>query len=271
MADEKPTPGAAAPEDPQLDPAWQDAYARLMGDKRYIRYGRRFWRMLPSAPRCRMCNGPFGGPLQPIMHAIGKGPWPNNPHFCRGCFRDVVAHRVGAEVECSLLFADVRGSTAMAEELRPSDFRAQMDRFFSVAAARLIDHEAIIDKFVGDEVVAIFIPGLTGGKHAAAAIAAGRALLKATAADGATPMPIGIGVNTGIAYVGAVGSGENVTLSAMGDAVNVAARLASAAGAGELLVSAASAHAGALDGDASEHRRLELKGKSEPVEVVVLR
>ncbi|MCV0402847.1 MAG: adenylate/guanylate cyclase domain-containing protein [Chloroflexi bacterium] len=271
MADETPTPTAPTPEDPQRDQGWQDAYARLMGDKPYVRYARRFWRMLPSAPRCRMCNGPFGGPLQPIMHAIGKAPWPNNPHFCSGCFRDVVARRVGAEIECSLLFADVRGSTAMAEKLRPSEFRAQMDRFFSVAAARLIDHEAIIDKFVGDEVVAIFVPGLTGGKHAAKAIAAGRSLLRATAADGESPMPIGIGVNTGVAYVGAVGSGENVTLSAMGDAVNVAARLASTAGAGELLVSAASAVAGALDEGGAEQRRLELKGKSEPVEVVVLR
>ena len=80
-------------------------------------------------------------------------------------------------------------------------------------------------------------------------------------------MPIGIGVNSGIAFVGAVGEGPSSTITALGDIVNVAARLASAAGPGELLVSAGAARAAHVLG---EPRELELKGKMERVPVVVL-
>jgi adenylate cyclase len=77
-------------------------------------------------------------------------------------------------------------------------------------------------------------------------------------------------VNTNIAYVGTVGEGPDTELTAMGDAVNTTARLASAAGAGELLVTLGAArHAGLADLPA-ERRSLTLKGKSEPVEVLVL-
>ena len=217
-----------------------------------------------------MCTSPFAGPFAPLLRAIGKGPWPNNPRYCGGCFKSLLTHRSGAEVECSLLFADVRGSTRMAEGMRPAEFRALMDRFYQVASDRLVEHEAIVDKFVGDEVVAIFVPGLTGGQHAAQAIAAGRELLRSVRVGGDVALSIGIGINTGVAYVGAVGTDEHVELTAMGDPVNVAARLASAAGAGELLVSASSAEAAGLSGAAVERRRLDLKGKSVPVDVLVL-
>jgi adenylate cyclase len=205
------------------------------------------------------------------MRLVGKGPWPANPKYCSWCFQDLVRHRSGAEIDCSLLFADVRGSTTLAERLSPTEFRDLMDRFFAVASRVLVDHDAIVDKFVGDEVMAIFIPVLTGGNHAAHAIDAGRALLAATSgkADRAS-VPVGIGVNTGIAFVGAVGGGDKVELTAMGDTVNVAARLASAAGAGELLVAVASAQAAGVPLEGLEHRLLELKGKSETTDVVVL-
>lgn len=262
----------ARPGDPREDDARETerARARLTGTPAYTRPLRRFWRALPSSPRCKMCTSPFGGPFAPVMRAIGKGPWPNNPSYCGGCFKDLRANRSGAEVEASLLFADVRGSTAMAEHMRPSEFRTFMDRFYRIASDRLIAHEAIVDKFVGDEVVAIFIPALTGGTHAAQAIAAGRELLAAVGAGRALDVPIGIGINTGIAYVGAVGTEEHVEMTAMGDPVNVAARLAAAAGPGELLVSASTVAAAGLDDPAAERRRLELKGKSEPVDVLVL-
>ena len=264
-ANQTPPPG-----DPDEDAQTALSRGRLTGDRPYARYARRFWRMLPTSPRCKMCTSPFGGPLAPLMRAIGKGPWPNNPRYCGGCFKSLMTHRSGAEVECSLLFADVRGSTEMAEHMRPSDFRTLMDRFYTIASDRLVEHEAIVDKFVGDEVVAIFIPGLTGGRHAAQAIGAGRALLAAVGPGRTVELPIGIGVNTGVAYVGAVGTDEHVELSAMGDPVNVAARLASAAGPGELLVSAASARSARLVDAGWEHRRLDLKGKSEPVEAWVV-
>ena len=82
---------------------------------------------------------------------------------------------------------------------------------------------------------------------------------------------IGIGVNTGVAFVGSVGQGPDTELTAMGDAVNVTARLASAAGSGEVLVTLDAAHAGGLALQGLEQRDLELKGKSERTSVVVLR
>ena len=153
----------------------------------------------------------------------------------------------GAEVECSLLFADIRGSTSLAEKMSPTEFRRLLDRFYDAAAKVLHEHDAILDKFVGDEAVAIFIPALSGELHAARAVAAGRALLRATGngEPGGPWLPIGIGVHTGIAFVGAVGEGPSTTVTALGDIVNVAARLASAAGPGELLVTADAARAAA--------------------------
>jgi len=83
-------------------------------------------------------------------------------------------------------------------------------------------------------------------------------------------VPIGIGVNTGPAYVGAVGTADHVEFTALGDVVNVTARLASMAGPGELLVTEASALAANLQIQRAEHRRLALRGKTEGVSVVVL-
>jgi adenylate cyclase len=181
-------------------------------------------------------------------------------------------HHGGAEIECSLLFADVRGSTTLAEGMPPRDFNRLMGRFSDAALAVLVEHDAYVDKFVGDEVMAIFVPAMTGAEHAGRAVDAGLALLRATGNAGKDRawVPIGIGVNTGTAYVGSVGEGIDADLTAMGDVVNVTARLASAAGAGEMLVTADAARAAALN-EHAEQRSLLLKGKSEPTDVLVLR
>lgn len=232
---------------------------------------RRLWRTLPSAPRCKMCTSPFGPPFGPVLRLVGKGRWPGNPNYCGGCFKDLYAHREGAEVECTLFFADVRGSTGIAETMSSRDYRGLLDRFYATAAAVLVRHEAVVDKFVGDEVVGIFIPALSGRDHARQAIDAGVNLLRATGNDGDAPwVPIGIGVNTGTAYVGAVGTAEHVEFTALGDAVNVGARLASAAGRGELLVGEATARSAGLRVDVLERRQLDLRGKSAATSVVVL-
>jgi adenylate cyclase len=121
-------------------------------------------------------------------------------------------------------------------------------------------------------VVAIFIPALSGELHASRAIAAGQALLAATghASGGEAWLPLGIGVHSGEAFVGAVGDGNAASLTALGDTVNVAARLASAAEAGQLLVTTAAVSAAHLEARGLDQRDLELRGKSETVSVVVL-
>jgi adenylate cyclase len=260
------------PED-RFHQATDEDFARelLSGERsRGMVFGRRTLGHLPTDPRCKLCSAPFRGPFTPLMRLIGKTPWPRNPRYCGTCLANMVKHRSGAEIEGSFLFADVRDSTTLAETMRPAEFRSAMDRFFHVASEALIDHDGIIDKFVGDEVIGIFVPLLTGERYADRAVAAGRQLLKATGhATGEPWLPVGGGVNTGVAYVGTVGDGEMVDLTAMGDAVNVAARLASAAGAGELLVSASTVAAAALSEEGLEHRSLSLKGKTQPVDVVV--
>ena len=78
------------------------------------------------------------------MRLIGKGAWPKNPKYCGSCFGVLSEHHGGAEIECSLMFADVRGSTTMAEDMRPSEIYTLMDRFFDTAAQVLIEHDAIV-------------------------------------------------------------------------------------------------------------------------------
>jgi adenylate cyclase len=233
---------------------------------------RRVHRRIPSAPRCKLCAAPFAGIGGLVMPLFGHPRWPKNPKYCAGCFGMLRANHGGAEVECSLLFADVRGSTPLAETMSPRDFNRLMGRFYDTAFEILVNHDAFVDKFVGDEVIGIFVPSMAGAAHAGRAVAAATALLRATGhRDSRGPwVPVGAGVSTGIAYVGSIGEGPDTELTAMGDIVNTTARLASVAGAGEVLVTAAAATAAGLPAG-RERRSLELKGKSEPTEVVVER
>lgn len=268
MAGTDPSP-AADTTPPSADDIWRGI---LLGTDPRYRDGKMFFTKLPGSPRCYMCSAPFKGPGSVVARRMGRKPWAKNPHYCSMCFVMMEQQHGGAEIDCTLLFADVRGSTALAETMSPTDFRKVLNRFYDAAAEVLHEHNAILDKFVGDEVVAIFIPALTGERHAGRAVMAGQALLRATGhGDAGGPwLPIGIGIHSGIAYVGSVGEGPSTTMTALGDTVNTAARLASAAGSGELLVSHESARGAELDSPSAEHRELELKGKSERVAVVVL-
>lgn len=237
-----------------------------------VRRLRRLWRAIPSAPRCKMCHSPFGAPGGPVLRVMGKGRWPGNPKYCAGCFKELYRRRDGAEIECSLLFADIRGSTALAESMSASAFRVLLDRFYATATEVLVDHDAIVDKFVGDEVIGIFIPALTDGNHASQAIEAGLRLLRETGHQTDAPWaPTGVGINTGVAFVGVVGTADHVEFTALGDIVNVTARLASAAARGEVLVTEAAARAAGLaDPDSRMRRALALRGKTDGTDVVVL-
>lgn len=204
------------------------------------------------------------------MPFLGHPRWPRNPKYCTGCFGLLSTHHGGAEVECSLLFADVRGSTSLAEKMSPKEFTRLMSRFYDMAVSVLVDHDAFVDKFVGDEIIGIFVPAMAGTGHAERAIAAGRALIRRAGYPDRPWIPIGAGVNTGVAYVGSIGTANDTELTAMGDPVNIAARLATEAGAGELLVPEAAARDAGITTLDAELRTLQLKGKTEPTRVVVL-
>lgn len=181
----------------------------------------------------------------------------------------------GTEIEISMLFVDVRGSTRLAEGMTAGSFGELMNRFYKAATDVLIRTDAVIDKLVGDEVIGLYLPLFTGSNHARPAVLAARELLLATGhgEDRHPWLPVGIGVHTGVAYVGTVGGAEETVtdITALGDNVNVTARLASLAGPGEALISETAYAAGGAELGDLEARQLELKGRSEPVSVRVLR
>jgi adenylate cyclase len=126
----------------------------------------------------------------------------------------------------TVIFADVRGSTAIAENTGPSEFAALLNRFYEVAMSALLPRNAVIDKMIGDEVMAFFIPAFHGEPQKAAMKGATDILRGVGYGSGKDPwLPVGIGINFGEAYVGKVGT------------VNTAARLQAHAKAGEVVVS----------------------------------
>lgn len=121
----------------------------------------------------------------------------------------------------------------------------------------------------------MFFGGISGPEHTAAGIAAGMDLAERAARPDATPMgpiPAGTGVHTGDAFVGATSLGGAVEdFTALGDTVNTTARLAASAAAGEVLISVAAAEAAGRSCEGLERRTLTVRGRSQPVEVVVAR
>lgn len=205
------------------------------------------------------------------MHLMGRDPSRYNPRFCVKC--EVWEHPGGAEVILTMLFADVRGSTTLAEQMNAREFSQLINRFYTVATHVLIRTDALVDRLMGDQAIGLYIPGFAGPTHPRKAIEAAQELLRLTGhRDSKGPwLPVGIGVHTGPAFVGVVGD-ENSTadFTALGDNVNITARLASQAGPGEILVSDATYAAAGIDLGELEHRQLELKGKSEATGVRIL-
>ncbi len=268
VSDQRPSTTEGPPE--KDEEFWRNFL--LKGGDTWMAAGRRVFKRIPANPRCRMCAAPFRGPGAPLMHMIGKRPSPTNPNWCTSCFNVMSKHHGGAEVPGAMLFADIRGSTSMAERMSPGEFNALLNRYFAAATQSIFNHDGFVDKFVGDELVALFFTLLAGEDYVAQAVAAGEELLHATGhADPDGPwVPVGVGVHCGPVWFGVVGEGTHTEMTAVGDSVNVAARLAAAAGPGELVVSADAAAASELDPDLPR-RSLELRGKSLGTDVVSVR
>jgi adenylate cyclase len=213
-----------------------------------------------------MCNNPFAGFGGRIVGLGGFRPSRKNPTLCSRCCDDLPVG--GSEVDVAVLFADVRGSTALGEQTAPAAFADLMNRFYSVATATLIRHDAVVDKLIGDEVMAFFVQGISGPQYRRRAVEAGTDLLRAVGygtAEGPW-LELGAAVNAGVAYVGNVGS-EVVDFTALGDPVNVAARMQGQAAAGELLVSEGVDDALVAG---APRRTLDLRGRDEAVDAFVL-
>jgi adenylate cyclase len=211
-----------------------------------------------------------------VLRHVGFARFAGNPDICGSCIKGLNKIGVlGAEIPVTLLFADIRGSTGIGERSSPSEFRAFLDRFYRLSSKAILDHDGILDKFVGDEAIGLFFRGISGTEHSAAAISAGRTLLDSAGraeASESGPIPVGAAVHTGEAFVGSTGAGGAVSdFTALGDVVNTTARLASMAAAGELLVSIDAARAAGLESPSLEHRTVSVRGRSDAVEVVALR
>ncbi len=231
---------------------------------------RKVYGRIPSKPRCRICLAPFNGIGGVLLRILGSRPSAKNPNFCAICEKVAKDYPGGAEVHLALLFADLRGSTSLAEQMAPHEFKAKIDSFYLTATDILIDANAYVDRLVGDQVVGLFMPGMVGPNYARKAIEAARKLVTMVAQE--ADLPVGAGVHTGVAFVGTVEgtSGVGRDIAAVGDPVNTTARLASAAKAGEVLISEDAIRSSGFDPGGLEIRHLDLKGKSKLFTVHVL-
>jgi adenylate cyclase len=243
----------------------------LTGDDATLQKLRRWWKLLPSSPRCKVCAAPFRGPGKLATSIIMHGQSKLNPMMCGMCFRELGKFPGGAEVDISVLFADVRGSTGIAEGSTSTEFRRLLQRFYMIVAGAVDRNDGVVDKFLGDGVMALFIPVLAGENHAARAInAAQEALDEVERSDlPGHGVRAGVGVQTGTAFVGVLGSDDKLDFSALGDTVNVAARLGSVAGPGELIASRAAWDRAGLTADGAELRAIDIAGRSAALDVVV--
>lgn len=266
--------------DPEIEAIWRE-YLTTGGVPEHYRqpwFEWKIWRplvrRLPDSPRCRICYFPFegiGGRLSKLL--LGLEPSKMNPQLCNVCERFANKFRGGTELEVSMLFADVRGSTSLAEGIRPAEFSQQINRFYRAVTDVLFNSNAFVEKLIGDEVVGFYVPAFAGSQHARVAVNAAKKVLEATGhKDPSGPwIPVGVGVHTGLAYVGSVEAAEGMAdIALLGDAVNTTARLASQAGPGEVVLSEATRVAAGLEPRDMHARQFNLKGKSELVDAWIL-
>ena len=230
----------------------------------------RMFKLLPHEPRCIFCHAPFEGIGSILVQAIYHRKQSSlNPRFCNVCEEFASRFPGGAEVEMSMLFADVRGSTALSEQMSPSDFSQLINRFYVDSTNVIVEEDGLVEKLAGDAVAAFWGAGFAGPDYVRRTLKVAQKMSKIMARQ---QIPVGIGVHAGIAYFGAMGkAGGLVQIAAIGDAVNLAARLASKASAGEIVVSEQALQKAGIDGSELEPRRFELKGIQEPVLARVIR
>ena len=233
----------------------------------------RLMRVLPASPRCGMCGAPFAGLGGRLVRPLGYRPSRKNPTLCATCVE--LSPPGGMTTEAGVLFADLRGFTTRSESISPHDVSALLRRFYAVAESVLFP-DALIDKLIGDEVMALYLPIYVARSSwspcdadrrtvAEVMLRHARGLLEGVGYGSDGPvLDLGIGLDYGEVFVGNIGGTDALRdFTAVGDVVNTAARLQSCARGGEVMVSQRLAQH--LDVEAGPVERLQLKGKSEPV------
>jgi class 3 adenylate cyclase len=179
----------------------------------------------------------------------------------------------GAITELTVLFADLRGFTAFSERSSPEEVVALLNHYFGIATPLVLAEGGTVDKFVGDAMMALFNAPVRQPDHALRAVRAALAMqaaIEQIAADNAGWPRFRIGINTGSALVGNIGSAELRNFTAIGDTVNLASRLETSAESGQIVIGAATyAHIRDI-AVVRELGGIAVKGKAAPVEAFVL-
>jgi adenylate cyclase len=243
---------------------WQ-AYYDMEGT-RMMRAIRWVWRTLPSSPRCGRCGAPFAGFGRYIVKPLGYTPSRKNPTVCASCVE--TSPPGGVTMRAGVLFADIRGFTAKSAQLDdPAEVSRLLTRFYG-CAEDVFFPEAVIDKLIGDEVMALYLPDVLRNVDQDEVpdlmLAHGRRLLELVG-YGTAEGPFaetGIGMDIGDAFVGNIGERALYDFTAVGDVVNTASRLQAQAVGGEIVFS--ERVAAGLAEPVGSREELDLKGMSEP-------
>jgi adenylate cyclase len=215
---------------------------------------------------------PIRGPLSLPFRILGITQSKMNPNLCTMCeraFRRIKKHQ-HISATATILFADIRGYTRLSEQMDAIAVTEIVSTFQDQCAQAIWAHDGIVNKQMGDGLMAIFNFPIKIERHAEAAVAAARDIqhrCQIALAPHLATLGVGVGVHTGAVEIGEFSTAHS-DFTAIGGPVNLAARLEGQAAAGEILVSLDSALAAGLAGDAT--RTLTLKGIDRPVEARVL-
>ena len=220
---------------------------------------------------------PIGGPLSLPLRAFGITRSKMNPDICTICERSFQYVKKQRQITsgATILFADIRGYTGLSERIGAIELSQIVSLFQSCSAEAIWANDGIVNKQMGDGLMAIFNFPIKREDHAAAAIMAALEIQRACAEalseiDVGEPLGVGVGIHTGDVQIGEFSSFHS-DFTAIGGVVNQAARLESQAAPGEILISAETALQAPELVAESEARMLSLKGIGQPVEARVLR
>jgi adenylate cyclase len=197
------------------------------------------------------------------------------PHVVDEILQNPDALNLGGTNSCvTMLFSDVRGFTSMSENLEPEKVVQVLNEYFADMTPIVFEHRGMLDKYMGDGLMALFGVPLQCQDAATNAVSAAIAMqrrMEAVNLDlrsiGMSDISIGIGINTGTVTVGYIGSEERTDYTAIGDAVNLAARLEKQAKSGQIIISRSTRDAIGDDFPVRPAGEVTLKGKSHSVQI----
>jgi adenylate cyclase len=178
----------------------------------------------------------------------------------------------GVRSNVTVVFTDVRGFTSYSEQHDPEAVVEALNGYFDIATRHIVEHGGYVDKFIGDAVMGVFGVPVAREDHAEQAVRASLSMqeefARAAAETGNQLLArVGIGINTGFAVSGNIGSQEKMEYTVIGDAVNVASRLNGLAAAGETIISASVRQALGRALSVEPRPAQKVKGKAEPIPV----